>query len=157
MSGAMLCAALLASGIPRAEVGCKYADEIVKQAKEHKVCPVTFASLIYVESRYKKNAHGSSGECGLAQVMPQYTKKPKRSCRQLKRPKIAIETGAKHLSYWVNVYADGDYKIGLCGYNAGYRCKGRRKHERGVHYSVHVRKWATKIGLALNRIVTGKH
>jgi len=149
MNGMLLCAALFAAGVPRAEHGCKYTKDIVQQAKIHNIDPVLYASLIYVESRWKKNAHGSSGECGLAQAVPHYTKKPRRTCRQLKKPKIAIETGAKTLSYWVNVYGQGNYHIGLCGYNAGYRCKGRNKHKRGVKYRKHVYKWADKINLAL--------
>jgi len=152
MNGVILCAALLSSGMPRAEQACEYTDLVVMASEQHNVDPVIYASLLYVESRWKKNAHGSSNECGLAQIVPKYTKKPKVTCKMLKNPVIAIFTGAKTLSYWVHIYGRGRYSTGLCGYNVGYRCKGKNKHPRGIKYTKHVKKWAKKIKIALKHI-----
>jgi|TARA_Y100000310_G_scaffold77027_1_gene73531 soluble lytic murein transglycosylase-like protein len=149
MNGTMLCLALLASGMPRAEKACKYTDMVVEEAEKNNIDPVIYASLLYVESRWKTNAHGRSDECGMSQIVPEYYPKLKLSCRQLKKPHNAIAAGAKVLGYWVNVYGKGNYKIGLCGYNVGYRCKGRNKYKRGFRYAKHVNKWASKIIKAL--------
>jgi hypothetical protein len=73
-------------------------------------------------------------------VLPRYTKNPKLTCDDLKNPKTSIWTGAKKLNYWIYEYGRGNKRTGLCGYNAGFRCKGKNKHRRGMSYAAKVLK-----------------
>ena len=40
---------------------------------------------------------------------------------------------------------------GLCGYNAGFRCKGKNKNKQGLKYAKSVLKWEKRFKKALNR------
>ena len=59
----------------------------------------------------------------------------KYNCKQLKNPKISIWEGARKLNYWIYKYGKGNLKIGLCGYNAGFRCKGKSSNKSGLTYA----------------------
>ena len=85
------------------------------------------------------------------QVLPKYTKNPKRSCEDLKDPKVGIQVGAKKLNYWIYKYGRGNKATGLCGYNAGFRCKGENKNAGGLNYAKSVIKWEKRIKIAFKR------
>tara|TARA_R100000008_G_C3527207_1_gene137234 strand:+ start:166 stop:636 length:471 start_codon:yes stop_codon:yes gene_type:complete len=145
MTADILCLIVMTIGFARAEVACEHMDEVVKASEAYDIRPELMVGLIYAESRWNRKAVSRSNACGLTQVLPKYTRNPKLSCEDLKDPKTSIWTGAKKLNYWIYKYGRGSEKIGLCGYNAGFRCKGENKHKRGMMYSRSVRKYARKI------------
>ena len=150
----MLCAATVALSLgdnaERAEFACKNMQNVVDSAKKHDVDPALLLSLIHHESRWQPKSVSRSNACGLTQVIPRWTggrstAKKKYTCKQLFEPKLSIDVGAQVLSFWMRTYARGRWKVGLCGYNAGYRCKGKTPHARGMQYATNVRKTAKKI------------
>ena len=142
----ILCLAVLDFSMPRAHIACDHMQEVVEASELYGVKPETLISLIHYESRWSPKAVSRAGACGLTQVLPRYTKKPKLTCRQLKNPRTAIFAGAKALSKWINRYGKGNEAKGLCGYNAGYTC-GKRYNRRhgGWRYSRRVRKYAKRL------------
>ena len=117
----LLCSAVLTLSMPRAEYACRYMDTVVEQAEKNDIMPEILIAMIHRESRWKPWAESSAGACGLTQGIPRYTK-PRKRCKDLKKPRVAISVGAQTLNLWVYEYASGDYEKGLCGYNGGYKC-----------------------------------
>jgi len=111
------------------------------------LCIDVLVALIRWESNWNPKVKGYSGECGLTQVMPHYTRNPKHSCKQLlNNPVIAIYAGAKALRRWTDKHGNGRLSKGLCGYNYGWRCgKKYGKKHRGWRYSRKIMKYARKI------------
>jgi soluble lytic murein transglycosylase-like protein len=140
-----LCLAIMANsalyGASSAARACSYSDTIVKEATKNKIDPFIFASMLHVESNWKPHLTSSAGACGIAQVMPQWSKY---TCKQLKDPKTGMKEGAKKLHYWIYKYAKGNISVGLCGYNAGFRCKGKNPNRHGVRYAKKVLRIAKK-------------
>jgi len=132
MVAEVLCAAFIALGFPRVDVACEHAQTVVEASEKYELSPALLAALIRVESRWKVDAVSVSKACGLTQVLARYSKY---TCRQLKDPKTSIFEGAKKLHFWINKYGKGNVKTGLCGYNAGFRCKGKNKNKTGVRYA----------------------
>ena len=135
---------------------CQHMKTLVNAAHENNVEPETLLSLIHHESRWKPDAVSHAGACGLTQIMPKWTGDDNigtssLTCGQLKMPKTSIKMGAKVLSYWVHKYGKGNYTVGLCGYNAGFRCKGETPHVRGMMYSRKVIKTAKKMRYKIDK------
>jgi len=139
----ILCLAVLDLSMPRAHIACDHMQEVAEASELYGVKPETLISLIRYESRWSAKAVSRAGACGLTQVLPKYTRKPRLTCRQLKNPRTAIFAGAKALSKWISRYGRGSEAKGLCGYNAGYTC-GKRYNRRhgGWRYSRRVLKYA---------------
>lgn len=134
------CLALHALDYARAEVACEHMHSVVKESKENSIKPEILLGLIYTESRWNSEAVSPSGACGLTQVLPKYSKKyggkdRNLTCDELKDPATSIQVGAKMLNYWYYKYGKKRYKIGLCGYNAGFRCKGDNPNKTGMYYA----------------------
>jgi len=139
----------------RLKTVCNSIDTIAEESSKNELDPTLLMALIYVESGWNKRAVSQAGACGLTQVMPKYTGSrltgtKKYTCRQLKNPKISIRVGAKTLRYWIDTYAGGDVRVGLCGYNEGFRCKGRKHNRSGMRYADKVMDTRRKI---INRIL----
>jgi len=148
-----VCAALIALTIPRADVACSYVPEILERAASHNIRPTVMLSLMHEESRFRPDAVSKAGACGMTQVLPRYTKNPKLSCRALLDPTISIEAGTKALSRWYNSrYAKRDYRVALCAYNAGYRCKkGQQLYsKKGAGYARRVLRRADALKRKIN-------
>ena len=132
----VLCAAIIASsgvfGIGGKDRACKHSRQVVKASSKYKLDPYLLTALIKVESNWKPHVVSPAGACGLTQVISKYSKY---NCEQLKNPKTSIWEGAKKLNYWIYKYGKGDVKTGLCGYNAGFRCKGRSAIKSGLTYA----------------------
>lgn len=137
----LLCSAVLALSMPRAEYACRHMEYLVEHAEKHELDPEIVVALIHRESRWKPWAESKAGACGLTQVLPKYTKQ-KVSCSSLKKPRKSIRIGAETLASWVYEYGGGDYKKGLCGYNGGYKCGRRSRHYARfiVNYAEQIRK-----------------
>ena len=156
-----MCLASVSIGIgdypDRAEYACKHMSTVVAAAEATNVKPEILVALIHHESRWKPKAKSKAGACGLTQVLPKYTgsKKvgnPKYTCKQLFDPTTSIWAGSRVLSYFTHRYGRGKYKIGLCAYLAGFRCKGKTPNESGVRYSRSVRRTASKLLAEVNKI-----
>ena len=132
----VLCAAIIASsgvfGIGGKDRACRHSRQVVEASFKYKLDPYLLTSLIQVESNWKSHVVSPAGACGLTQVVHKYSKY---NCKQLKNPKISIWEGARKLNYWIYKYGKGNLKIGLCGYNAGFRCKGRSAIKSGLTYA----------------------
>lgn len=141
----------------RNKKACKYIPDIIVASQKHNIKPEVMISLIFVESSFHKKAVSSAGACGLTQVMPKYTHGPplfkKLTCDQLKNPKISIKSGAKILSWWID-YHKGDLSRALCGYNAGFRCSGKKPNKYGMRYSRKVIKNYLLIDSKKNQILS---
>jgi len=156
----LLCAATLALNIggseDRGQFLCSQMETIVAEAEANNLPPELIVALIHYESRGYPNAVSRSNACGLMQVVPRWTGNgkggvnrqtgvPKLTCEQLKDPKTNIKYGTMTLKHWISSYGRGSVKIGLCGYNAGYRCKGKNPNRFGVKYSSLVRNKTVKL------------
>jgi len=131
-----LCVAIMASsgvfGFGGKDRACRHSGEVVAASTKYNLDPYLLTALIQVESNWKPHVVSPAGACGLTQVVHKYSKY---NCKQLKNPKISIWEGARKLNYWIYKYGKGNLKIGLCGYNAGFRCKGKSAIKSGLTYA----------------------
>jgi len=141
----ILCLTLLSLNTPRVDYACQHLETVIEAANHYNISSEIMVALIYTESRWNHKAVSKSNACGLMQVLPKYTRNPKLTCKSLFDPRVNIWTGTKKLNYWIYKYGRGNKKIGLCGYNVGYRCKGKNKHKRGAFYAKRVLKRARNI------------
>ena len=56
----------------------------------------------------------------------------RKTCKHLSNIKNGIIQGSKAFNFWYHDYANGNIKIALCGYNAGFRCKNESKKEKDI-------------------------
>tara|TARA_Y100000034_G_scaffold122819_1_gene168753 strand:- start:1837 stop:2358 length:522 start_codon:yes stop_codon:yes gene_type:complete len=147
----LLCMAVLSVGMSNADFACYHMDTVVEAAEQSDIDPVVLVALIYIESRWNPKAVSRSGACGLTQIIPRWSTNKKRSfgerltCQQLFDPELSIRRGAKILAYWYHKYGKKRYKIALCGYNAGFSCKGPDPSSRGRAYAKNVLRRTKKI------------
>ena len=149
---ALICAAYMSLGLANAEVACENMEHVVQSSAEHGVPAELMVALIYTESRWEPTARSRAGACGLTQVMPRYTGGRatggiKYTCQQLiDDPALSIRVGAQIYSFWLRSYAGcrqrngvactrRQHRVALCGYNAGYRCKGNNPNRHGMYYA----------------------
>lgn len=95
---------------------------IKKYSVEYMVEPSLVASIIYVESKFNKNAKSDKNACGLMQILPNtaksfYFKEGEFNLDLLFNAKVNIEIGVRFLSYLFNKYKD-ELTVLAC-YNAG--------------------------------------
>jgi len=134
----------------RASLACKMMPHVISESNKNKIRPTLVLAMIHVESGWDKKAISPSGACGLTQVVPKWTgsagtRVPKLTCNQLHNPHTSITMGTRLLSFWIKNYGLGNEQVGLCGYNKGYRCKGKRPHKRGMKYA--------RLVLAVERLI----
>ena len=145
MLAELLCVVVMNMGMPNADVACDYMEEVVEAAEINRFDAPLLISLIYYESRWKATAVSSRGACGLTQVLPKYTRKPRLTCKQLKDPYTSIYAGAHALGRWLEKPKYTRARA-LCAYNAGYSCgKQYRKTHGGWRYSRKVQNYANTI------------
>ena len=143
ITAAVLCAAMMSAQVPRAKYACTHTRQVVAASKKNKFDPIVLVALISVESNWRPHVVSSANACGLTQVIPKWSKGY--TCKQLKNPKTSIKVGSRIFGYWLHKYGKGDYYTALCGYNAGFRCKGKHPNKWGKSYSKKVMKMATRI------------
>jgi len=100
----------------------KYKNTILKECEINNVDSVLVASIIYAESRFKKDIVSSKGAIGLMQIMPKtgesfYDGDNEFDCLLLYDPKINIQIGVEFLQYLFKKYND-EVTVLAC-YNAG--------------------------------------
>ena len=143
--------AALSLNLHNSEVICQYSDIISYESEKNNIKSALIVAVGRVESRWTTTAESYGNACGIMQVLPKYTKNPKRTCSDLQIPAIGIAVGAKKLNYWIYKYGKGNKNTGLCGYNAGFRCKGENKNTTGLNYAKSVLKWERKFSKAFKR------
>jgi len=155
----ILCLSIGPMNLPpaREKLACEMMPLVVEESQENNLRPTLLLAMIYVESGWKKTAVSSSLACGLTQILPKYTgskktRVPKLTCKQLQNPRVSIRMGARTLKYWIRNYARGNEKIGLCGYNKGFRCKGKSPHPRGMMYARKVLRIEKRINKSRNKL-----
>lgn len=101
----------------------KYKDEIIEYAEESDISPALIASIINVESGFRKDIVSNKGAVGLMQIMPQTAEWicSKNSLNfdelDLKDEKTSISLGSKYLASLTSSFDNLDCAI--CAYNAG--------------------------------------
>ena len=129
-----------------ADVICDNAHIIEEMSKTYDLDPSLIIAVGRIESAWTPTAKSPANACGIMQVLPKYSKKfankgRNLTCEELKDPETGIRVGSKILSYWLHKYAKGNETTALCGYNAGFRCKGENKNKQGLKYAKAVLKY----------------
>lgn len=137
-----LCMALLAMSMHNHELVCDYSEAIIEASELYNINPFVIVSMGHHESRWEADRVSSADACGVLQIIPTWSS-PRRTCEELKDIHTSILQAAKHLRYWLD-RADGDYKLALCGYNAGNICFHTDKH-RGFTYARVVMRYSRRI------------
>lgn len=135
-----LCLAISSLGISDSakKTACDHMPYIVTQSKEAGFNPTLILSLMYVESRFNKNAVSRSGACGLMQLIPKWNKERingklvRHSCRNIMEPRRNIRLGVAALKRWLE--SIGSLDRALCGYNAGNVCRKKIKYPSEFAY-----------------------
>jgi soluble lytic murein transglycosylase-like protein len=163
----ILCAGIITLGIggsaERGKFACTHIPQIIELSDRFGFQPELMISLIHHESRWHPSAVSHANACGLTQVLPKYTGgapyprgagNPTLTCKQLKDPKTSIDAGSRALRYWIMRYGKGSETIGLCGYNAGFRCRGiplSRAGRSGMSYARRVLRMSMSLRTFVNK------
>ncbi len=158
----LLCATVISLGLGgptptggNEHIACRHMEHVVQESIENKVDPAIMLALIYHESRWVPTARSHANACGLTQVLPRYTGSentgvPRLTCEELYDPVTSITAGARTLRYWIYSYGRKNTRIGLCGYNAGFRCRGDNPNRSGMSYARIVLRTSKRINRRLN-------
>tara|TARA_Y100001970_G_C13899348_1_gene682799 strand:- start:290 stop:778 length:489 start_codon:yes stop_codon:yes gene_type:complete len=117
---------------------CDNMPYIVDQSNKAGYDPTLILSMMYVESRFKKNVVSKSGACGLMQLIPRWNKERvngklvRHSCKKIMEPKRNIRLGIVALKRWQK--STGSLDRALCGYNAGNVCRKKIKRPSKFRY-----------------------
>lgn len=165
----LICAAIISIGMPNAQRACEHMPLVTTLAEEADVDPVVMVALIQTESNWKPRVVSHANACGLTQVIPKWTGGRasghiKYTCDELKDPVTSITAGTQIFGFWLHKYGrcktgkcrKKNYVVGLCGYNAGYRCKGDTPNKSGMFYAKTVLKRANRIKRAMRRLTVDK-
>ena len=156
MNSLLICLTALSMNLHNAEVICEYSANIVHEGQLNKIDTSLIVAVGVVESRWTPSARSPAKACGIMQVLPKYSKKfgnkgRNLTCKELKDPVTSIKVGTKILNFWYHKYSKRNKTIALCGYNAGFRCKGENKNKQGLKYAKAVLKWERKFDRALRK------
>jgi soluble lytic murein transglycosylase-like protein len=91
---------------------------IMEAANRHQVDPALVKAIIMAESGYNPNAVSKKGAKGLMQLMPLTAKSL--GVQDVFNPEHNINAGVEYFKILLN-RLDGDVKLALAAYNAGYR------------------------------------
>jgi soluble lytic murein transglycosylase len=102
----------------------RYDDIVRGHARNYDLDPALLAAVIYQESKFKANAHSSSGAIGLMQLLPDtakgiavHTGGTAFRVDDLYNPEINVRYGAWYLRHLLQKYRDE--RTALAAYNAG--------------------------------------
>jgi soluble lytic murein transglycosylase-like protein len=157
----LLCLAMLSLNVgdtpDRSRFACTLSETIVQESNNNGLRPELVASIIHYESRYSPTARSNAPACGLMQIMPKYTGSrqtgvPSLTCNQLFDPFVNIRAGTKTFRYWYRAYGRGSERIGLCGYYAGFRCRGSNPLRSGMRYATRILRLAELLRVEMDNI-----
>ena len=142
----LICMTVFSMNMRNADVICDNAHIIEEMSKTYDLDPSLIIAVGRIESAWTPTAKSPANACGIMQVLPKYSKKfgnkgRNLTCEELKDPETSIRVGSKILNYWLHKYAKGNETTALCGYNAGFRCKGENKNKQGLKYAKAVLKY----------------
>ncbi|MCI5073164.1 transglycosylase SLT domain-containing protein [bacterium] len=107
--------------LKEAAVNLPYQELIEDTAKHFKMDEELIASIIFVESSFRKNAKSSVGAQGLMQIMPVVAREY--NVKNAFNPKDNLKAGTAHFKNWMRVIEAETYedqiKMTLAAYNAG--------------------------------------
>lgn len=135
------------------KTACDNMSHVINYSNAADVDPVLILSMMYVESRFQKNAVSRSGACGLMQLIPKWNKEEingkrvKYSCKEIMEPERNIRLGVAALKRWYKATKSMDRS--LCGYNAGNICRKKIRNPSKFRYVRAVRSIERKINKAL--------
>jgi hypothetical protein len=148
----LLCLTAISLNLHNSNIICNNSEFIETKSIQHKIDPIDFVSILWVESRFTPELINESGSCGIAQINPKYTKywiknklKTKKqlikeTCNIILDEKINITLGIEKYSYWYNVYSNKNTDIAICAYNSGFNCKGEKKKDISKNVLLYVNK-----------------
>ena len=149
MTATALCLVAYFIGMTNAEEVCRQADTVIELSEQYDIDSGIITALVYHESRWSPRAKSRAGACGLTQVIPRWTRKPKLTCSQLQDdPELSLRAGMAILNRLLTSkrYANGNMKVALCAYNAGFsNCRSARVKRQGSRYSRRVLRTSKKI------------
>tara|TARA_A100001391_G_scaffold165666_2_gene125615 strand:- start:1492 stop:2028 length:537 start_codon:yes stop_codon:yes gene_type:complete len=142
----LICITAMSMNMRNADVICDNAYIISEVSEEYNLDPSLIIAIGRIESAWTPTAKSHANACGIMQVLPKYSKKygnkgRNLTCEELKDPETSIRVGAKIFNYWYRKYSKKNETIALCGYNAGFRCKGENKNKQGLKYAKAVLKY----------------
>ena len=142
----LICMTVFSMNMRNADVICDNAHIIEQMSKTYDLDPSLIIAVGRIESAWTPTSKSPANACGIMQVLPKYSKKfankgRNLTCEELKDPETSIRVGSKILSYWLHKYAKGNETTALCGYNAGFRCKGKSRNKQGLKYAKAVLKY----------------
>jgi hypothetical protein len=111
MNALFLCLAAMSMDLHNSHIICENSAIIIENSQKYDISPELIVAVGRVESRWTLDARSHANACGVLQVIPKYTKNPKRSCKDLKKPEIGIQVGAKKLKYWIYRYGKGNKSV----------------------------------------------
>jgi soluble lytic murein transglycosylase len=119
----------------------RYDDIVRGHARNYDLDPALLAAVIYQESKFRADAHSSSGAIGLMQLLPDtakgialHTGGSAFRVDDLYNPEINVRYGAWYLSHLLQKY--GDERTALAAYNAGQDNVDRwRRAGRGIQFA----------------------
>ncbi|HMQ10837.1 MAG TPA: transglycosylase SLT domain-containing protein [Oligoflexia bacterium] len=107
--------------IKEAAVNLPYQELIEDTAKHLQMDEELIASIVFVESSFRKNAKSSVGAQGLMQIMPIVAREY--NVKNAFNPQDNLKAGAAHFKNWMRVIEAETYedqiKMTLAAYNAG--------------------------------------
>ena len=59
----IICAAVMAIGMPNADFACKHMDTLVEASEKYDIDPVVLTALIHIESRWTPRAKSRTWAC----------------------------------------------------------------------------------------------
>ena len=101
----------------------KYEAEILNYSSKNDLSPILVASIINVESSFKKNAKSKAGAVGLMQIMPSTASyiaeitNTDYNTQTLYNVEVNIKIGCLYLNYLIEKFRN--INTALCAYNAG--------------------------------------
>src|SRR5215217_1054923 len=117
-------------------------EQIVRgHARNYSLDPALLAAVIYQESKFKADAHSSSGAIGLMQLLPDtakgialHTGGSRFRVEDLYNPEINVRYGSWYLRHLLKKY--GEEEAALAAYNAGQDNVDRwRRAGRGIQFA----------------------
>jgi soluble lytic murein transglycosylase len=145
-TAALICLTALSMNMRNADVICDNSQVIAEVSEKYNIDPTMIIAIGRIESAWTPTAKSPANACGIMQVLPKYSKKygdkgRNLTCKELKDPETAIRVGTRIFNFWYYKYSKRNERIALCGYNAGFRCKGKNKNKQGLRYAKAVLKY----------------
>ena len=113
----IICAAVLAISMPRAEFACEHMQTIVEASAEHNIDPIALTALIHIESRYygyaRKNIKMALCAYNAGYICTKYKNK-----KRIKYPDKVLRY-SKKIKIWYDKWVESLKEMPGCSHNEG--------------------------------------